>query len=209
MKVFVHIEYNHHNLTSSLNVEETESLTQLAWTDLYAKAQEKKLPCLLLGTIVTRDKEQYTCKHYEGVMLNKHLRSKGAIDPLTRGEVLKVYYTFINCFSHTEELKQLKPRLFDQEQLHVQAFRKGLASDPELGPILFDGLNVFANEDARTLERVGQCQFIIGNHLMKHQQELGGFRWIWCAAQHNILIAQKIISCENLDKKEEKNQQKQ
>lgn len=194
MTISIHIKYDAQELTSSFNLGDTETLTQMPWQELYEKAQEKKLPCLAVCTAILQDKDNYQCKHYEGCMFNKHVAVNGLEDPLTCQPILKIYYVFVDCFQAKVDRKtgRLQDRILDQAELHLRSKDHLPVKNEALIPIFFDGLNLFTEDSAE--EQVGKSQFIIGAHLQKlHPKSPQYLRWIWCASQHQIRAAQDLF----------------
>ena len=84
--------------------------------------------------------------------------------------------------------------------MHIRKSFFQLTQNDELSDILFDSLTPShgKNSDER-IHDLSIRQLIIGNHLIERGHRLTGLRWIWCAAENGLSVAQKALGIYALD----------
>jgi hypothetical protein len=190
------MRYENETIKSKFDTDENEALTNQTWNDLFENAIKQNIPYYVVG--VTLSSNKY-CNFYDGVTLYKYLKTH-QLDPKTRLGILKVQYLFFKCFDFDKTPDKTKERSLpllpiSNPKWSYKKYLSDMAQDTTYAELLFDSLNQegIIENDPYLRDKLAQTQFVIGSKLMNEKHVRAGIRWIWCAAQHQLPVAEKTI----------------
>lgn len=205
MQINYSMVHQNTRIASTLNTDEKEPFFEKTWDSLFENAQKNHLPYYIAASVLVKDESSYRTIFYDGVALRKYLKIN-ELDPQTELKIEKVTYLFLNCYDYSEteqdpDVLSLPLNPTPSPEYISESCLSELTQNDELSDILFDSLTPShgTKSDEKRIYDLSTRQLIIGNHLIETGHRLTGLRWIWCAAENGLSVAQKALGIYALD----------